>query len=415
MIFLVALILVTGFANAVIDNRYVPIYPRVYRRTPEKPSVGFIAPLFMTAHNARSCNGEDIPIQGLYREYNLANVNRAMLTVGLNNPLMLTEWYNFSELIFDNTSHLQAQGFSFGYEQSLGCHFSIGGYGALLATSSTLLFRPSQKLNRNLSIFEGDNRFIGRELGVERAFYNVDSVLCLNAGEVTEIGLSDIELYVRYGITRDYWLRCRRVDFGIRLGMITATGKERNILQPASLPFGGNGHVGLFIQQDAEFELKQDIIIGWWVQLLGRFTKVQPQRFIVNGEPFNYGVLAGRADVKPGLTLGVSPYIAMLDIQDGFGARLMYTYVNHFQDTINSLGITCPTTTVQPDIAAMRAASGWTNEYGTVELFYDMTATPKHRPYAPRFFAQLWAPIRIFGAQNVVRTWQHASQRYQAA
>lgn len=403
MIFLIVLLLISNTVEAVIDSRVVPIMPRVYRRTPAKPSVFFVSPLFMTAHNARVAEGEEVGLQALYRPYNLSSVNAALQKISLNNPAMLTEWDNRTDLVFDSTGNILAEGFYFGYEQSLGTHFSLGMYSAVLASSSTLLFKPSSKLVENMYISTGDNRFIGRELGVERAFYTVDSLLNLSSGEVKEAGVADLEFYARYGITREYWLRCRRVDLGLRLGVIAPTGKMQDPSLPASISYGGNGHTGLYIQQEAEFELKQDLMFGWWIQVLGRLAKVRQQRFVVGQEPFNYGVLLGTADVHPGITVGASPYVAWLDVQDGFGARALYTFVYHAPDNWNSWRVPG---SMAPDIAAMRAASRWINEYATVELFYDMTVTPKHRAYAPRFFAQLWAPIRIFGAYNVVRTWQ---------
>lgn len=392
--------------SAVIDNRFVPIFPRVYRRTECKPSVFFIAPFFMTAHEAQLQNGETGPIQGLYRPYNLSAVNASMLQVGIVNPNILTEWYSKNDLFFNNISKLRAEGFSFGYEQALGCHLSVGAYGGLLSTVSSLSYRPSDVLRRSMLLCNDGSFFLGRELGIEKAFYSVDQLLDLKSGEVSEIGFTDFEFYLRGAVVREYLFKCRRIDVGGRIGVATATGNTINPQQPASIPFGGNGHVGLFVQQDTEIELKQDIIVGWWLQGMFRFAKWQLQRFVVGAEPLNYGVVLGDANVKPGATLAVSPYVALLDIQDGFGARAMYTYVHHWQDKIMQCRLCRAPEDTQVDIGVMQSMSSWTNEYVTAELFYDLTARPHHRPYAPRFFAQLWIPVNIFASANVVRTWE---------
>lgn len=393
-------------ASAVIDNRFVPVYPRVYRRTECKPSNVFISPVFMTAHQAQLLNGETGPIQTLYRPYNLSAVNASMLQVGIVNPNILTEWYAKADLFFNNISHLRAEGFTFGYEQALGPNFSVGAYGGLLSTVTSLSYRPSEVLRKSMILCHDGSFFLGRELGIEKAFYSVDQLLELKSGEASEIGFTDFEIYLRGAVVREYLFKCRRIDIGGRIGVATATGNTINPKQPASIPFGGNGHVGLFVQQDTEIELKQDIIFGWWIQGMFRFTRLQPQRFIVGAEPLNYGVVLGDANVKPGTTLAVSPYVALLDIQDGFGARAMYTYVKHWRDKITGCCVRPLPQGTALDIGAMEALSQWSNEYITAELFYDLTARPHHRPYAPRFFAQLWIPVNIFASSNVVRTWE---------
>ena len=73
-----------------------------------------------------------------------------------------------------------------------------------------------------------------------------------------ERGIGDIDLISASWRLLGICLKFRSIQVGGRLGVLIPTAKPRNIHYPASIPFGGDRHWGIYGAIDAIFELKED-------------------------------------------------------------------------------------------------------------------------------------------------------------
>ncbi len=100
-------------------------------------------------------------------------------------------------------------------------------------------------------------------------------------------GFGDTDLYVRFGNYWEYACKFRSIQVGGRLGLLIPTGKRQNIHYPSSIPFGGNGHWGMYGAVDTLFELKEDWKVGLYVRVNTALCKNSMS-------PRSYGVRNGQ-------------------------------------------------------------------------------------------------------------------------
>jgi hypothetical protein len=381
--------------QAYYDNQFLfPMQEHITWRTLNKLSCARGSVFFMTADEARDCNGEPIELSDLGGCFDLARLNKAMNAIGITNPLYLSEW-STQELPYRTYGKLRATGADFVLEYAPVHWFSLGAAFTLMHVSGRIDYCVTTKAQQNLSIIQGNQVFPGRESELERARLNANTLLGINPGQWAQTGLGDIELFTRWGTIKEYWWKFKQVDLNLLLDLILPTGTPRAIGAPASVAFGWNGHTGVSARLEGVAEVTDDCFLGLWVLACKRLSKTQCARMPMGDEPLNYGVLVDRATVNPGATVGFSLYLLADDIQDGFGAYGAYTLFYHCKDCWRYCG------SYTPRLDRLSLESEWINEFFTLGLDYDFTKTPTIREYAPRVFFDWTLPTNIFAARRI--------------
>jgi hypothetical protein len=215
--------------------------------------------------------------------------------------------------------------------------------------------------------------------------------LGLACNHVQQAGMGDVEAYLRWNDYYTYCFKLRSLEYAIRLGVLIPTGVTRQINQPASVPFGGNGHWGVYGSGDVEFEVKEDWKIGVLLRISKRFSRTADERMpvariptttnqTIPSDPQIFGVLVGPAEVNPGFTEIFSAYAEWEGIRDGLGARLQYTLINHNPDQWTDKRVD---QTVPSNLEQVSHRSAWASEYLTISAFYDFDKLSAQRCYRP--------------------------------
>ncbi len=393
-------LLLCTHVQAYLDNQMLfPFHTRITWRTSDKLSQVSSSLFFMTAHAGRDCYGNPIDIAEMGGCFDLAKLNKAMNLVGITNPLFLSEW-STSELPYRSFGKLRSTGVDFMCEYALSKKLSIGGALSLMHADGRYDYCPLSQAKDNLKVCNNGQIYPGQEFALERARLNANALLGINPGQWSDTGFSDLEVFVRYGHIKEYWLKNKQLDINGLVGVIFPTAPIRAINAPAAVALGGDGHLGFYAQFEVAAELTDDVFLGGWLYACKRLAKTQMHRMPMDCEPLNYGVLVASARVNPGATVGFSPYVIFDDLQDGFGAYGSFTFLYHFCDGWTYTG---PYT---PRLNRIGQESQWINEYFTLGIDYDSTKSPSMREYGPTAFFEFTLPANIFVARRVAKNYR---------
>lgn len=396
--FLAFLLLSAGISSSVwamvYDNRFFPLYSRTYSRTCLKPS-SIIPDLFiMTANDAALNNDESVGIPEIFGKYDQNKLANAIVDLGRPNPLQAA----FPQLIGHNIlwnmkGKLEAQGAALEYNQQITDHFSIGFNFFGMHVFSRINFELAEPQILGLTPDE--------VIQLDQVRRCMQESIGLEAPKFSRGGFSDIDFYFRFGGLWEYTYKFRRIDAGLRAGTMIPTGLTRQVNNPASVPFGGNGFWGIYGALDLELEVKEDWKVGIYARASKRFEKKKLDRLTLAGEQPLFGALLAPASIDPGLTVIAAPYIRVEDIRDGLGIQAKYTYVNHFDDFVKDARIIQePPTQLGP----LNSVTDWSSEYLTLNLFYDFARVRVGKTFAP-IVSLMWdIPIQFFGTERVSKT-----------
>jgi hypothetical protein len=379
----------------VYDNQFFPLYARTYSRTYLKPS-NIIPDLFlMTANDAALNNDESSGIPEIFGKYDQNKLANAIVELGRPNPLQaeFPQLIGFN-ILWNMKSKLEAQGFALEYNQQVTDHFSFGFNFFAMHVFSRINFELAEP--QILSITPE------QMLALDQLRREMQQSIGLEAPKFSRGGFSDIDLYFRFGGLWEYTYKFRRIDAGLRIGTMIPTGLTRQVNNPASVPFGGNGHWGVYGALDLEFELKEDWKVGFYGRFSKRFAKKKLDRLTLAGEQPLFGALLAPANIDPGINIVAAPYIRVEDIRDGLGIQANYTYVNHFDDLVTDArpGLQIPPT----ELAPLNSVTDWSSEYLTLNLFYDFARVRVDKTFAP-IVSLMWdIPIQFFGTERVSKT-----------
>lgn len=380
----------------VYDNRYFPWYLRTFSRTVCKPS-NMVGDLFLlTANDAFLDNDDSGGIPEIWGKYDLTKLANALVKMGNSNPFIGTQFEQYinQELPFKVKGKIEGQGVAFNWNQYVTDNVSIGASWFAMHVFSRMRFRFD-----SLSIGLDSDQLIMLD-ALRRSIQNS---LGLYAPKFSRAGFSDIDLYVRFGNLWNYSRKFRRIDAGGRLGLYIPTGLTREVNNPASLPFGGNGHWGVYAQTDLEFELKEDWKVGLWLRLIKRFERTKHgYRLPVADEQALFAALLTDALVDPGITFVFSPYVLFEDLRDGLGIQAKYTAVIHEEDSISDPRIVL--TGPPPTLKKLNDLTQWRAEYLTLNVFYDFARVRWAKYFAP-IVSLMWdIPIQLLIAERVSKT-----------
>lgn len=379
--------------NAMIDNKFLPLYRPEYTRYPCKKSIFGSNVFFLFANQGRSHTDSCVNVPEINGTYDLLQLSQALEITGKRNPLS-PQWRSLTRIPWKLKGKIEGEGFWFGYEQALG-NLSLGiSVYALKLISKQGLFLPETTI-KELRLDKGGESTLRQEQLEANKLLGIDSL------QFSKFGLSDIDLYARYGIVKEYVNKFRKIDLSLTLGTLLPTGHKRNINIPSSIPFGGNGHIGLYGRTDVILELKDDLTVGFWLEICKRFSKNQQMRLPVNNELLEYGALITPVRVNPGVTVGFQPFVALTDIQDGVGIRFAYTIISHDNDQLDDLRANRKTPISIYDAAEK---SSWFTQYANFRLMYDFSKAVHNRKITPLLYLDWDMPTSVFESHNSSHT-----------
>lgn len=346
----------------VYDNRFFPELYRSYTRTVERPSYSMLNVFWNGANKAFNSVEDEIGIPELFGMYDQNILAQAMVKAGLPN-LLRPEWVG-QKIAWHVRGNVEGAGLVVNYEQALAYNISIG-FSTLIMRSNSWQEFLFKKPDSGLGLTDSDR------LELDEIRRQMHETLGLLENVTHQRGWGDTDIFIRYGNIWDYVLKCRRVDAGLRIGGIVATGVTTNTCAPISVPFGGNGYPGAYIAGDAEFEIKEDLNFGVWLCFSKRFAKTRIRRMPVNGEPSIFGAVVGPASVTPGPTVNFSPYLTYENFRGGLGASIQYTLTRHWKDFWQDRRSLQEKEQVQTKLLPVIDNSGWGSDYITANVFYD--------------------------------------------
>jgi hypothetical protein len=381
----------------VFDKRFFPLiqYPYVSVDGRESYATGDF--FITTASKATDDTDRDIGVPELLGTFDEAQLGFSFDLAGIPNPL--PPLYLAAELPWTMEGKLQSQGFAFSYRQYLGNCFSVGILGLAMRVNSNIdfFFDLSNASSRTLGLTQNDIFFLD---DVRRQMF---ATLGLACNHVQQGGFGDTEIYMRFFDHYKYLFKLRTLEFGFRVGALIPTGVKKNIFKPASVPFGGNGHWGLYVSGDGEFEVREDWKIGVLLRASKRFSRTRTERMPSSKEPQIFGVVVGPAKVDPGFTEIFSCYGQWEGLREGLGLRLQYTLINHNEDNWIDERLD---KTVPVNLKEVIRLSGWASEYLTLTAFYDFDKASVERSYKPIVRAAWDIPLTLLVAHRFVKSFK---------
>jgi hypothetical protein len=390
-------LLFVSAAYSIVDNRYFPLYKRGSLTTLERPSKFGTGFYFIAADEARDNLNNVIGIPELLGKFDQVKTSAALALVGKTNPLdPQFKVQNDGQLTWDWTGKISGQGLHFDFEKAINCKFSIGAAWDLMHVQSRNEFELSKDTKTNLMSLS-----TGKVLQLEQERRQINDELGLASGVWSKTGVSDVDIYLKYNWLKEYYLKCKSVDASATFGVWVPTSVKIDLDNPASLPFGGNGHTGLYLSGALNLELKEDLIFGLDATFAKRIPKTMLRRMPVNGEPLQYGAVKGNAKVNPGFTFAFSAYLEMLDFWDAIGFRGGYNLAVHGKDKWTDKR---DDKSIAVKLNDVEKNSSWMSEYIRLGFVYNLTNIKKFKKFEPRLYLDVDVPAHFFWAKATCRT-----------
>lgn len=377
----------------VYDNHLIPVLLARPRLMFDDKQSSCAVDAFMTtaseATRETSRDDESSSIPSLFGQFDQRTYADGMVKAGYPNPLR-SEWQGLS-IPWLATGKIQAQGVAFSCYTPLLDNWLSTGFNCLFMRVNTYHYfklpsLPALNNDGNRQELDERRRFMFDQVGLT---HNYSS----------QVGFGDIDWYLRLGRRWDYSFKCRSFDIGGRLGTLIPSGKKRDLNNPNSIPFGGNGHWGIYGTIDGLLELREDLKFGFMVRVSKRFPKISCQRLPVNNEPEPFGIITGLAQVNPGFTFIFSPLIALENLREGMGASIQYTMTKHLQD--DWCDARTDKTTVPITLGKINELSKWSSDYFTINVFYDFGKMKVRRSGAPILSVRWDVPAALFITDNI--------------
>lgn len=378
----------TSSSAMVFDNRFFPLIQKPFISVDGRPS-HLAANFFVTtASRALDNNEKEIGIPRLFGEFELGVLSRALDRAGICNPLR-SDLRN-DKLPFTTAGTLQTQGIEFAYYQSIHDIIGFGFNWMVMRSNSSQVFLSDDVKTVSPDELDRTRRQMFTNIGITQA-------------QSSQFGMGDLDAYMRIGHVWEYALKFKRIDAGARFGVLVPTDVTTDVTAPGSVPFGGNGHWGLYGQLETELELKEDMKTGLLFRFGKRFKKTQVMRLPVAGEPQIFGAVVGPVSIDPGFTLVFMPNVMMENIRAGFGMRLLYTLTKHFGDAW--CDERCEKDKEIPvQLKQVENLSTWKSDYFTINIFYDFGKTKVQRTLEPILTLCWDIPSLFFASENVVHS-----------
>lgn len=388
-------LLFASAASSIIDNRYFPLYARPSVTKKDYPSKLGFGVYFVTADEAKNSLNRKIGIPELWGKFDQIKASSALALVGKTNPLD-PQFALQRKLEWDWSGKISGQGAHFGFERPIGCNVSLGVAWDLMHVQSRNDFEISSDIKTDLMKLPA-----GKLIQLEQERRQINTELGLASGVWSKTGLSDLDVYLKYSWLRDYCWKFKRVDASAAFGVLAPTSVKRDLDNPASVPFGGDGHTGLYLLGALNLELKEDWFFGLSTTFLQRLPKTMERRMPANNEPVQYGVVKGLSKVKPGFTFGFSAFFEVQDFWDWFGLRGSYSMVAHTKDNwIDSRA----DQSIAVTLGELEKHSNWISEYLGLGFVCNLNSVKQFKKFEPKLYLNVDVPTHFFLAKNTCRT-----------
>jgi hypothetical protein len=373
----------------VFDNRFMPLMQRPWIASDDGRSHVSTHLFGVRATRAYNSLGAEAPLPDMYGSFDLGKIAQGIVNLGFQNPIK-TEWQG-ATIPWALEGKLQGQGIDLEWQKAITQYISIGGSFLVLRLSSWYNFVLNEKdctlhpRASEVQELEDLRLSILRQIGI--------------CGDCSvQHGFGDTDLYVRVGNYWEYACKFRSIQVGGRLGLLIPTGKHQNIHYPSSIPFGGNGHWGIYGAADALFELKEDWKVGLYLRINQRFARTQCHRVPTECEMDNYAALQTDVRVRPGTTFVFSPYVDFECLRDGLGVRVFYVLTKHWADRWSIC---------QQDEKKYKdfiKRTEWGSDYFSVNVFYDFGKVKPNRTVYPILTFCWDIPQSVLIANAVAKT-----------
>lgn len=396
--FVIALfgLIASNVQGMVYDNRYVPLIFKHFIRRPGAVVHTQFQPYFMRADRAFG-DFDEFGYPEFNGKYNEAEIARALVANGTFSTLPIrSDLSGITSIPFNREGRLDAEGLAFFYERFFTYNIAFG---------TSLLFMHANA--RHEFLFE-DDCLPFPDLGLGDRTYlfllknRLNRALGVTPPLWSKTVVGDGDFYLRYGMAWDYTLKFRRIDVGLKLGMLAPIAPAAPLNNPAGFAIGGDRHWGVYGEMVVDLELKED----WFFSLLGRaskrFARTQIKRIPIFTEPTNYGAVVGPLNTDPGVTLVFAPIATIEGLRDGLGARLQYTIIHHFEDKLSDRRTD---KTVPVNLGPVEGRSSWGSDYVTTSVFYDFAKMRDCRWYLPTVTAALDIPVPGLLAERSAKTY----------
>lgn len=391
-------------------NRYLPLLRRTFSRSCLKrtsscspclrQTSAFFGDLFIMTANAAFAKGEDHDEIGLFEmfgDYDEGRMEAAVVLLGLPDPFDTTALMRFKgqEILWHMNGKIASEGFALQYDQHLWRYFSCGFSCFFMQLFSKNDFSLTGKTINALSITPDD------QVRLDQARRQMNQSVGLEAPTFSRAGFSDIDFYVRMGNIWDYVYKLKRIDAGISLGGIIPSGLTRDILNPASIPFGTDGFWGIYVAGDLEIELKEDWLVGLYVRFNQCFEKTVQERLPIANEQQLYAATQGSVKIDPGFTSVIAPYAILNGIREGLGIQAQYTLIFHENDVWKQVQ---KPNQLPATLTQVTKRSRWNAEYMTVNFFYDFSKIRDPYEYPPIISFKWDIPLKLLIAKRASKT-----------
>ncbi len=417
-------LLISGISCSIVgmtfDNRFFPLLDKPILRHDDVHFFFRAQPFIMFADEASLRDEEDREGAGLFDgegKFFQHHLDSALgeLKKSSKEPLRPDLAAELQRATWSFPGRLDAAGVALRWYYRLNPNWEIGGSWLFIGARSRIdrILREGELL-----LTDGDRRDLEASHELSMLLNKTKSALW------SKVGIGDLDLYVRLGMLKHYFLRFKTFDAGIKLGVIAPLAERRDIFNAASLPFGGNGHWGFYADAAVHTELKDDLFAGLNVRFIQRLPRTQTIRIplrsdstksaqpdldknekdtivIPQGVPLNFSPAIGLAQVIPGFTFVFAPYVGLGGIRDGFGAQLQYTLIMHTHDSIHDRRH-------QPaaplDVEFFKYRSEWAREYITFSILYDFAQNKEYRGRAPLLSLDVDFPVGFLASKQSFKT-----------
>lgn len=390
---IVILLCATFIAQATIfDNRYIPFLQRPFIVVPDKKSYFSFDAFFATASKGFDQSGNEVGIPELTGAYDQQAIARSFVALGCPNPLPSA--LQNQKLLWRAEGKLQAQGLELAINQHLFKNFYAGFYSYFMRVDSTSDFRIVQ---RDPAFNPGEILLLDRV----RRCMNVMAGLNTN-DHASQVGLGDLDCYFMWQRDWDYPYKFRSIIAEARVGALIPSGQSRDLREPTSIPFGGNGFWGAYVAGQGEFELKEDWKAGLMLRVSKRFTRTKRERIPMFCEPFQYSPFMSDVKINPGVLLVAQIWANFENVHNGLGGRAILTVRRHWKDSWDVQ--CCPPQCDQKAVGCIEDATSWGSDYITLNVFYDFGKTKVCRKIEPIIFFAWDIPSSMLETKRTLKT-----------
>lgn len=379
----------------IYDNRYIPLFERPYIVNPNRWDCISVDVFFATANQSLGLTDTEIGLPQLYGDYNQAAIGRAFVASGQANPL--PSRFQNAKIIWQQEGKLLAQGVEFAAQKRLCDTLFIGIYTYFMRVDTVSAFFLNVNESEGINSSDPGDRAI-----LERTRRMMNIAAGLTSGDhAKQFGFGDIDLYV---MSQHYWQYClkfRSIRAQASVGALIPSGIKRDINEPTSIPFGGDGFWGVYGAAEAEFEIKEDWKFGGLLRASKRFTATMCERIPLCDVPFPYSPLVADITINPGPTFVGMAWVSFESIHKGLGARLLFTVRRHWADHWE---VPACTAAIASACDRIKKLTDWGSDYITLNAFYDFGKAKAQANGEPIVFFAWDVPVNMLVTRNTFKT-----------